>query len=138
VSVANAVRLKPETLAAIKSGLWGVVNEPGGTAAAARVPGLVVAGKTGTAQVVRMARKGERQATGLESRDHAWFVCYAGSGAAQVAVAVVVEHGGHGGSVGAPIARRLVTELKSLGYFQESVARADAAASPAAAAVGAP
>jgi penicillin-binding protein 2 len=132
VIVENTARLKPETLAVIRSGLWGVVNEPGGTASGARVPGLTVAGKTGTAQVVRLARKGERQAaSGVETRDHAWFVCYAASGAAQVAIAVVVEHGGHGGSVGAPIARRLVTELKSLGYFQESIARADTAAAPA-------
>jgi penicillin-binding protein 2 len=129
--VERTVNLKPETLAAIRSGLWGVVNEPGGTAASARVPGLVVAGKTGTAQVVRMAARGERQtATGLKSKDHAWFICYASSGAVQVAIAVIVEHGGHGGSVSAPIARRLVTELKSLGYFQESVARAEGVPTP--------
>ena len=124
----RAVQLKPETLAAIRSGLWGVVNEPGGTASGARVPGLAVAGKTGTAQVVRIARKGERQTiAGFESKDHAWFACYAASGSAQVAIAVIVEHGGHGGSVGAPIARRLITELKNLGYFEETVARAEPA-----------
>ena len=124
--VERTVGIKPETLAAIRAGLWGVVNEPGGTGAAARVPGLVIAGKTGTAQVVRMAARGERQAvSGHLSKDHAWFVCYAANGSAQVAIAVIVEHGGHGGSVGAPIARRLVAELKSLGYFQDSIARAD-------------
>jgi penicillin-binding protein 2 len=124
--VERTVRLKPETLAAVRDGLWGVVNESGGTGAAARVPGLAVAGKTGTAQVVKMAAKGERQAAGgIESKDHAWFVCYASNGPAQVAVAVIVEHGGHGGSVSAPVARRLVAELKSLGYFQDSIARAD-------------
>ena len=52
-------------------------------------------------------------------------VCYAADGTAQVAIAVIVEHGGHGGSVGAPIARKLIAELKSLGYFQEPIARAD-------------
>jgi len=129
----RTVKLQPKTLAAIRAGLWGVVNEPGGTGAEARIPGLVVAGKTGTAQVVRLAAKGERQlATGPTSRDHAWFVCYAANGSAQVAIAVIVEHGGHGGSVSAPIARRLVSELKSLGYFQESIARADSVLPPAA------
>lgn len=128
----RTVLLKPETLAAIRAALWGVVNEPGGTGSGARVPGLVVAGKTGTAQVVRMAAKGERQAiVGPKSKDHAWFVCYAANGSAQVAIAVIVEHGGHGGAVSAPIARRLIAELKSLGYFQQSIARADDAVTSA-------
>jgi penicillin-binding protein 2 len=136
-AVVNAVNLKPGTLAAVRDGLWGVVNEPGGTAAAARVPGLSVAGKTGTAQVVGMPGRGEgRAATAREFKDHAWFVCYAPSGAGQVAIAAVVEHGGHGGSASAPVARRLLAELKSLGYFQESVARA--ASPPAPDAEGAP
>jgi penicillin-binding protein 2 len=96
-----------------------VVNEPGGTGAAARVPGLAVAGKTGTAQVVRMPSHGERREAQAERfRDHAWFVCWAQSAQGQVAVAAVVEHGGHGGVASAPIAGRLLTELKNLGYFQ--------------------
>ncbi len=118
-------RLKPGTLAAVRAALWGVVNEPGGTAAAARVPGLWVAGKTGTAQVVRMPGKGERQSAAAKAiGDHAWFVCFAPDGTGQVAIAAIVEHAGHGGSESAPIARRLLAELKSLGYFQETVARA--------------
>ena len=128
----RTVHLQPGTLAAVRDGLWGVVNEPGGTAARARVPGLSVAGKTGTAQVVGMAKGERRSAAVREFKDHAWFVCYAPSGAGQVAIAAIVEHGGHGGSTSAPIARKLLVELKSLGYFRETVARAAAIpASPA-------
>jgi penicillin-binding protein 2 len=118
VVVDRELRLAPGTLGAVKQGLWGVVNEPGGTGSAARVPGLNVAGKTGTAQVVRMPSRGERGAGSDERyKDHAWFVCFAPSDRGQVAIAAVVEHGGHGGSASAPIARRLLTELKNLGYF---------------------
>lgn len=119
VTPLRELRIAPETLAQVRDGLWGVVNEPGGTGAAARVPGLAVAGKTGTAQVVRMPARGERAGADLSRfKDHAWFVCYAPRGGAQVAIASVVEHGGHGGSASAPIARRLLTELRNLGFFQ--------------------
>jgi penicillin-binding protein 2 len=135
----HTVTLKPGTLAAVREGLWGVVNEPGGTGAAARVAGLSVAGKTGTAQVVKMPAKGERQsAAAREIKDHAWFVCFAPSSAGQIAIAAIVEHGGHGGSAGGPIARRLLEELRSLGYFSEAVASAGAAAPPATAGEGTP
>lgn len=119
------VILRPETLAAVRAGLWGVVNEPGGTGAAARVAELAVAGKTGTAQVVRMPAKGGRQGEAARAlKDHAWFVCYAPADGARVAIAAIVEHGGHGGSESAPIARRLLEELKGLGYFQQGIASA--------------
>jgi penicillin-binding protein 2 len=124
--VERTASLGAETLAAVRRGLWGVVNEGGGTGAAARIAGLGVAGKTGTAQVVRMPAKGERQsAAARQIKDHAWFVCFAPEGDPKIAVAAIVEHGGHGGSESAPIARRLLYELQSLGYFQESLARAD-------------
>jgi penicillin-binding protein 2 len=66
-----------------------------GTGAAAQIPGIAVAGKTGTAQ----ATKG---------KEHAWFVSYAPADDAKIACAVVVEHGGHGGAVAAPIAHDLL------------------------------
>jgi penicillin-binding protein 2 len=68
-----------------------------GTGVASKLPDVRVAGKTGTAQ----ATKGN---------DHAWFVAYAPSDQPQVACAVLVEHGGHGGAVAAPIAHDLLAQ----------------------------
>ena len=120
--VERRIELKPGTLPAVRRALWGVVNEPGGTAASARVPGLWVAGKTGTAQVVGMTATGARRVGGRETGDHAWFVCFAPGGTAQIAIAAIVEHAGHGGTESAPVARRMLAELKSLGYFDDAVA----------------
>ena len=71
----------------------------GGTGTAANISGLSVAGKTGTAEV---DVAGER-------KNHAWFICFAPSGAPKVAIAVVSEYGGVGGQVAAPLARAILT-----------------------------
>lgn len=121
VPVGRRVEVSPRTLMIVREALWGVVNTRGGTGRAAAVEGLDVSGKTGTAQVVKMAR-GSEEKKGEEVparfRDHAWFVCYAPGGTGQVAIAIVVEHGGHGGSASAPLARRILTEMKNLGFFK--------------------
>lgn len=95
-----------------------VTLDPRGTAYAARikVPGLSMAGKTGTAQVRRITRR-ERE-VGVRTneelpwrfRDHALFVGYGPVEKPRYAIAVVVEHGGGGSSVAAPIARDILTE----------------------------
>jgi len=114
------VEIRPETLALVKDALRGVVAEARGTGRKASVEGVAVAGKTGTAQVVKMP-KGEEQPEEedipLRFRDHAWFVCYVPAPAGGVAVAVFVEHGGHGGSASAPLARNIILHLKNLGFF---------------------
>ncbi len=96
--------IKPETIQTIKDALAGVVNEPGGTGHAAQSQAVLIAGKTGTAQVV-----GKRRGVSAEKfLDHAWFVGFAPVDKPKIAVAVFVEHGVHGGTAAAPIARRAI------------------------------
>lgn len=100
--------LKPETVEAITNGLWGVVNEEGGTGRSARLPEVDVAGKTGTAQLVGFdtLRKvqGEPERTLI---DNAWFVGLAPRRNPEIVVAVLLEHGEHGASA-APLARQVI------------------------------
>jgi penicillin-binding protein 2 len=100
----------------VRAALEGVVHEPGGTGARARVPGVRVAGKTGTAQVV-----GLKHSEGLddheiqfELRDHAWFVGFAPATAPEIVVAAILEHGGHGGSAAGPIVQKVLAR-----YFEK-------------------
>lgn len=90
----------------IKQGLYAVVNDAGGTGAAARLGDIKVAGKTGTSQVVKL--RDSKQGTPYQYRDHALFVAFAPYDKPEVAVAVVVEHGEHGGAAAAPIAGRIL------------------------------
>lgn len=100
----------PEHWQAIRSGMEAVVGEVRGTGRSAGVEGSVIAGKTGTAQVIRrLSDEEEEQLTGDEvipyrNRSHALFVGYAPVDDPQIAVAVVVEHGQSGGRAAAPIA----------------------------------
>ncbi|MFO7987425.1 MAG: penicillin-binding protein 2 [Desulfatiglandaceae bacterium] len=103
--------INPEYLEVIKKALVGVVNNPHGTGSKARIEGVRVAGKTGTAQVVALQDDHDGQdeiEVPWKYRDHAWFVALAPADAPKIAVAVLVEHGGHGGSAAAPIARSLI------------------------------
>ncbi len=105
----------PRTLQLIRDGLEGAVNEPHGTATAAKMENVIVAGKTGTAQVVRMAQYKATSASNVPYlyQDHAWFTCFAPFDKPQIAVTVLVEHGGHGGSAAAPVAKAVLSK-----YFE--------------------
>ena len=94
----------------VRAGMQHVVDSPRGTAKRIRSDRYAIAGKTGTAQVFTVAQDEEYDEETLEKklRDHALFVAYAPADDPQIAVAVVVENGGHGGSVAAPIARRIM------------------------------
>ena len=94
----------------IRQGMLHVVESPRGTAKRIRSERYKIAGKTGTAQVFTVAQDEEYDEAELEKklRDHALFIAYAPADDPQIAVAVVVENGGHGGSVAAPIARAIM------------------------------
>ncbi len=105
-------------LAAVRGGMYAVVNEAGGTAPHARLgmPGMQLAGKTGSSQVRRVSRwareHGHFNSASLpwEFRPHALFICFAPYDAPRYAVAVVVEHGNAGADVAAPLARDIMRD----------------------------
>jgi penicillin-binding protein 2 len=100
--------IDPDNYRLVKQALWGVVNDKG-TGTRARIPGYNVCGKTGTAQVVGYERgAGLHDKNKAEFGDHAWFVAFAPYQDPQVAVAVLVEHGGHGADAAAPVAYRIL------------------------------
>lgn len=104
--VIGKTAFKGETYRLIKEGLFAVVNEPRGTGGAARLYEVKVAGKTGTSQVVKL--RDSKGQIPYQFRDHALFVAFAPYDKPEVAVAVIVEHGEHGGSAAAPIAAKLL------------------------------
>jgi len=86
--------------------LWAVVND-GGTGKEARVPGVDVAGKTSTVQVIGQKSWLDSMTLPFEQRDHAWFASFAPAFDPKLVVIVFVEHGGKGSHVAAPVARAL-------------------------------
>jgi penicillin-binding protein 2 len=99
-----------QTLQIIKEGLWNVVNNRKGTAWIAHVDGLDISGKTGTSQVVGRSKEHglSEEELAHQLKSHAWFVAFAPSEDPKIAVSVIVEHGGHGSSAAAPIAREVI------------------------------
>jgi penicillin-binding protein 2 len=104
------LQIKPEHIALIKRAMT-AVTLPGGTAAyAGSGAGYPFAGKTGTAQVIGI-KQGERyieKNVNERHRDHAWFIAFAPADKPRIAMAVLAENAGHGGSVAAPIARKVI------------------------------
>jgi penicillin-binding protein 2 len=102
-TVTGHVELNPAVWAFLRQSLWAVVNEEG-TGAGARIPGLDIAGKTGTAQMIANSRADRGQ-------DHAWFASFAPVKDPEVVVVVLVERGGKGGQIAAPIARKIFNAI---------------------------
>jgi penicillin-binding protein 2 len=110
------VGMSEATMQLLREGMWRVVNAPGGTAYRLGRSELVeIAGKTGTAQVRGRKPKEEAAASPHEwdpERDHAWFAGWAPARQPEIAIVVLIEHGGSGGGVAAPVAREIIE-----GYF---------------------
>jgi penicillin-binding protein 2 len=117
----GVVPVKREYLDLVRAALEGVVHEPHGTGARARVPGVRVAGKTGTAQVVGLKHTEgiDEDEVAFELRDHAWFVGFAPAQAPEIVVAAVSEHGGHGGSAAGPIVQKVLARYFDKRAVQE-------------------
>jgi penicillin-binding protein 2 len=100
----------PEHLAIVRDAMAAVVNERG-TAVASKLPldGILMAGKTGTAQVFRLGERGHQGAWAL--RDHALFIAFAPADKPKYAIGCIIEHGGFGASAAAPIVRDSMTYL---------------------------
>ena len=101
----------PEQWDVVSDGMVAVVSHPGGTAYASGVGAKYkFAGKTGTAQVFTIKQTDSTRAKILDERkrDHSWFIAYAPADDPKIAVAVLVENGGFGAQVAAPIARKVL------------------------------
>jgi penicillin-binding protein 2 len=134
----------PEVMDRVRQGLSAVVNDLHGTGGRARVPGVLVAGKTGTSQVVRLdlIKDLEDDEVPIRYRDHALFAAFAPVDEPEIAIAVVVEHAGRGGgAAAAPIAQRVLAkyfEKKKAAELEELEAPAEPGLAPGQATASAP
>jgi penicillin-binding protein 2 len=103
---ARPLPVHPGTLPVIRRALADVVEE--GTGTRAQLGPIRVAGKTGTAQVYKHSAGIDADKLPKDERDHAWFVGFAPAEKPEIAFAVMVEHGGHGGTTAAPIVRKVL------------------------------
>ncbi len=106
--------IAPENLARVRDGLRAVVNDEGGTGRVARLDDHLVAGKTGTAQVVEQKTRTASASLDWQYREHAWFAAFAPYDDPELVVVIFVEHGGSGSGSAAPLARALYEKYFSL------------------------
>jgi penicillin-binding protein 2 len=128
IAAPQPLGFRPDTLALVRAGMHAVVDGSG-TGWRARVAGVTVAGKTGSAQVVaraRLQREKERGTASVSIQPHGWFMAFAPVEDPRIALVVLAEHSGSGAEGAAPVAREILA----------SFLRADATASQALVASG--
>lgn len=104
-----SANVTPDEIEIIRKGMWKVVNDPGGTGKGAKITGVEVAGKTGTAQNWRRDERNNRV-----DDNHTWFISFAPYQAPKYAVCVLVQNGKSGGGCAAPVARRILEQCLAL------------------------
>jgi penicillin-binding protein 2 len=114
--VARTLPLSPQNVALVQQGMWSAVNAPGGTSVASQIPGVTLAGKTGTAEFCEYIP--EKEDCRRDDKDnlptHAWYVGYGPFEDPEIAVIAFVYDGGEGSATAIPIVRRILET-----YFTE-------------------
>ncbi len=117
----EVLKFDKSVIQAVREGLRAVVNEPGGTAVRSASKEIIIAGKTGTAQVSAMELQKKYKEKGeelpYELRDHAWFTAFAPAGddeTPEIVVTTLVEHGEHGSGAAAPVVRDVIEAWKHI------------------------
>jgi penicillin-binding protein 2 len=144
-TITEKISLNQENLELVKLGMIDVTM-PGGTAASVGADaGYSIAAKTGTAQVIGMKKNEKYNANAIDERhrDHALFIAYAPAEDPKIALAVIVENGGHGGSAAGPIARKvmdyyLLGKLPPVEPIPEAIPKAATGVAPITAPIDAP
>jgi len=101
----------PDSINRIKHSLYNAVNSAKGTAHNIAMDDIIVAGKTGTAEAAEWRKGANKDLAEWLKEDHAWFAGYAPATRPEIVVAVIVEHGGSGGKIAAPIFRFIVKNI---------------------------
>jgi penicillin-binding protein 2 len=107
------------TIEKVTDGMYGVVNEAGGTAGALKLTGIEFSGKSGTAQIINYDLR-TRLGKSKEFKDNSWFVGYAPRRTPEIVVSVLVQAGGHGSEAAGPVVRDVIKA-----YYDKKAKRLD-------------
>ncbi len=124
--VRRIIDVPPDRLQLIRDALAGVVVDRQGTAHKEALEGVDMAGKTGTAQVSHVTPRGvDPNKVWYFNRDHAWFSGYAPAASPEIAIVVLIEHGGGGGKNAVPVAMRVVRDWQEARNERREVQRSN-------------